>query len=436
MFIKAAVAASLAITSAHAADVIARFDAPLEGVKLQKVLASGFEVKEVLVKDMNIYLLRDLSKNSSAAASLNKAGLMEGIDKVMADQQLTFRGRSPSDPGFAQQYGMAKIEAPEAWTRGTGGQNGDREDVVVAVVDGGVDVNHEDLRGNMWVNAGETAGNGVDDDNNGYIDDVYGWNAYSNNANIPANGHGTHVAGIVGAEGDNGKHVAGVNWDVKIMGVAASSGQTSVVLKGYGYVLAQKKRWIASNGKEGANVVATNSSFGVDGADCTERDYGLWNDIYAEMGRHGILSAAATANVGWDVDKEGDVPTTCDTPYLIGVTNTDRNDKLNRGAAWGIKHVDLGAPGTDVYSTYPGNTSRNLTGTSMSTPHVAGAVAFLHSVASNRFTQLSKSNPGQAALELKNIMLSTVDKIPDLAGKSVSEGRLNLKKAAEAIANF
>jgi subtilisin family serine protease len=154
------------------------------------------------------------------------------------------------------------------------------------------------------------------------------------------------------------------------------------------------------------------------------------------MGKVGILSAAATANQAWDIDAVGDVPTSCASDYIVAVTNTTKDDKIYRQAGWGKTQVDLGAPGTDVYSTVPGNQSRNLTGTSMATPHVAGAVALLHAAASPAFTALHKSNPAKAALELKKIMLQTVDPLADLQGKTVSGGRLNLAKAAEAISKY
>ncbi len=430
--IRTAMMASLIFSTAHAAEVVVKLQNP----NAKSLLRAGFVIKEALVPSLGIYLLSDEQK--SVAASLAAARELEGVDGVMANKKMSLRSiqRAPNDAAWAQQWGPVKIGAPAAWDIGTGGQNTDRDDIVVAVVDNGTDINHEDLKGNLWVNSGEIAGNNKDDDNNGYVDDVNGWNGYNSNGTIPAGMHGTHVSGIVGADGNNSKHIAGVNWDVKIMPVAASSGDTAVVLRGYNYVLEQKKAWLSSNGRRGANVVATNSSFGVDAADCSEAEYKVWNDVYEAMGQAGILSAAATANQAWDIDSVGDVPTSCVSNYIIAVTNTTRDDKIYRQAGWGKIHVDLGAPGTDVYSTVPGNQARNLTGTSMATPHVAGAVAFLHSVASASFTALAKAQPAKAAAELKKIMLNTVDPLADLNNKTVSGGRLNLAKAAQAISRY
>lgn len=429
--IRNALATGLLLSSAvQAADVIVKMPA----LNQKSLRLAGFTVKEALVPSLGIYLISD--SNKSVTASLAAAEKL-GAESVMENSKMQLRSRAtPNDAAWSQQWGPQKIGATAAWDIGTGGQNTNGEDIVVAVVDNGTDIAHEDLKANIWVNAGEVAGDGKDNDGNGYVDDVNGWNAYNSNAVIPAGMHGTHVSGIVGAEGNNGKHVAGLNWDVKIMPVAASSGDTAIVLRGYNYVLEQKKAWLSSGGKKGANIVSTNSSFGVDAAKCSDAQYKVWNDIYEAMGQVGILSAAATANQAWDIDATGDVPTSCESNYIISVTNTTKEDKIYRQAGWGKTHVDLGAPGTDVYSTVPGNQARNLTGTSMATPHVAGAVAFLHSVASSAFTALAKAQPARAAAELKKIMLSTVDPLADLQGKTVSGGRLNLQKAAEQISRY
>jgi len=349
---------------------------------------------------------------------------------------MRLRSVTPNDPAWAQQWGPKKIGAPDAWKLSTGGETANRDEIVVAVVDNGTDLNHEDLKDNLWVNSGEIPGNGIDDDGNGYVDDVFGWNGYANNGNVPSGTHGTHVAGIIGASGDNGKHVAGVNWNVKLMSVAASSGDTAVVMRGYNYVLEQKKAWLTSGGTKGANVVATNSSFGIDGARCSDPQYKIWNDVYEAMGEVGILSAAATANMAWDIDRTGDVPTSCESDFIIAVTNSTSDDRLYSQAGWGKTTIDLAAPGTNVFSTVPFNRASNMTGTSMATPHVAGAVALLHSVASQNFAELARTQPGKAARELKKIMLQNVDVLPDFKDKTVTGGRLNVGKAAQKISRF
>ena len=289
---------------------------------------------------------------------------------------------------------------------------------------------HADLIPNLWTNWGEIPGNGIDDDNNGYIDDIHGWNAYSSNGSIPSDGHGTHVAGIVGAKGNNGNYVSGVNWDVKLMALGGSSGTTSIVLEAYGYILDQRAIYDSTGGASGAFVVATNSSFGVNNADCNSATYSLWNDMYNAMGQYGILSCGATMNNNSNVDVTGDVPTGCESDYMVSVTNTTRNDSKNSGAAYGVTTIDLGAPGTQILSTYTGGGTSSLSGTSMASPHVAGAIGFIHASMSSGLASFYRSSPDQGAIIIKQIILDGTDQLASLNGITVSGGRLNLYNSA------
>jgi subtilisin family serine protease len=296
-------------------------------------------------------------------------------------------------------------------------------------------LSHTDLDDNLWVNIDEIPGNNIDDDNDGYVDDVNGWNAFNSNGNISSDGHGTHVAGIVGAEGNNGNMVAGVNWNVKLMIIEGSTGTTSIVLEAYGYVLDQRVLYNETNGAEGAFVVSTNSSFGIDFADCTSGSYPLWDEAYTAMGEAGILSAAATINANQNVDSIGDVPTGCTSDFLITVTNTTRNDQ-KASAGYGIESIDLGAPGSSILSTYSNGSTSSLSGTSMATPHVAGAIGFFHAVMTASFSQFHKENPGEGTLVLKNMILDGTDEINALENITVSGGRLNLYNTAIIVSEF
>jgi len=393
---------------------------------------------EALIPELGIYAIELPTKNTRAA-SLNLRSL-PGVIYAQPDHKVTFRGATPNDKNFGQQWDWILdsnnfgIDAVTAWNAfGTGGVDVAGNDVVVAVVDGGVDITHPDLQPNIWVNKGEIAANKIDDDQNGYVDDVNGWDAFSDSGNLSPSSHGTHVAGTVGAQGNNGIDGTGVNWNVKIMVVNGSSGTTSVVLKAYGYVLKQKQLWLQSGGTKGANVVSTNSSFGVDYGDCSSSDYSAWNDIYNQLGTYGVLNAIATANNNVDIDQVGDVPTGCTAESIIAVTNTQKDGTRHPSAGYGLTTIDIGAPGTNIYSTLPNNSWGSLTGTSMATPHVAGAVAFMHSAASAKFNAFYLQSPEQGALALKDLMLKNVTPNAQLQGKTVSGGNLNLNKAAGAI---
>ncbi len=410
-----------------------------------------------LIKDMNLHLLK-INPSMDVDAVLEELRNHPEVEYAQIDHKVYSRitepegedaqldpipaENGPNDPGFGEQWSMGLdndnfgIDALNAWLKyGTGGKDANDNDIVVAVVDGGVEITHPDLQDNVWFNRAEIADNNIDDDQNGYVDDINGWNGYTNTNQHKSSGHGTHVAGIIGAKGNNQEGVTGVNWDVKVMNVPGSSGSTSVVLTAYNYILEQKKLWLATNGAKGANIVSTNSSFGIDGADCTSGSYPAWNDVYNEMGKVGILSAAATANRSWNIDQVGDVPTGCDSPYLIAVTN-NRPDGTRASAGYGKVSIDLAAPGTNIHSTYSNGSTASLTGTSMSTPHVAGAVAFLNSIASQPLSDLYMNDPGAAALEMKRIMMETVTERDNFKDETVAGGILNLNAAADAVVTF
>lgn len=401
--------------------------------------AQGLQVKEVVSPTLNLYLVKGKATTQEA---LTTAYRVKGVSYAQPNHYVFLRApmnltrNLPNDPLFNQQWDMIEgsgINAKQVWESTTGGKDKGGRDIVVAVVDGGFDLTHEDLRENIWVNRGEIPNNGKDDDNNGFIDDTYGWNAFNNSGNITSDMHGTHVMGTVGAKGGNGRGVTGVNWNVKIMAVQGASGTTATVAKAYGYIIEQKKLWFQSKGQRGANIVATNSSFGVDNADCKKGEFPVWNDLYEQMGQLGILSAAATANNNVNVDTQGDVPTGCASEYIVSVTNTTKEGAKYPQAGYGARTIDLGAPGTNILSTVPGNKYSNLTGTSMATPHVAGAIALIHAAANEQFIQKYYTQPGPAVLALKQAMLVTVDQLPSLKGVTVSGGKLNVGKAVQTL---
>jgi subtilisin family serine protease len=429
---------SLWTTAGSAQAVPGEYLVRLEPGASEKALAA-LGGGELLVRELNLFLVKP-SARALASGALERLRSSRSARYVAPNHRVALRN-TPNDSLFSQQWslkhpsGKSDIQAEAAWDVATGGADQTGTKIVVAVVDGGVEISHPEIAANLWTNPAEIAGNGIDDDGNGYVDDLHGWNAYNDTGVLDGDDHGTHVAGIMGARANDNGGVAGINWNSHIMAVAGASESTAQVAKAYGYVLAQKKLFLSSGGTKGANVVVTNSSFGVDYADCSAAEYQVWNDLYEAMGKVGILSVAATANLNVDVDQVGDVPTSCRSEFVIGVTNTTENDTRYPRAAFGKTHVDLGAPGTNILSTLSQGTGL-MTGTSMASPHVAGAVALMHAAGCQRFSDLYAKSPDKAALLVKKMLLDTVDPVSDLAAVTVSGGRLNLYKAVQKIYNY
>lgn len=328
---------------------------------------------------------------------------------------------TPNDPQFSSSgmYGLTKISAPQAWDLTTGSSS-----VVVADIDTGMRYTHQDLAPNAWINAGEIAGNGVDDDNNGYIDDVYGWDFFYNDSNPidDAGGHGTHTAGTIGAAGNNLLNVVGVNWNVKIMPIKIYSpngtdSTSAMLVNAYSYVRMMKLR--------GVNIRVTNNSYGGCGEACGYDQ--ATKDALDAMGDAGILNVFAAGNAGVNNDTAADpsYPAVYTSPSILAVASSTSTDARSGFSSWGPISVDLAAPGSGVLSTY--NTSDSatatLSGTSMATPHTAGAAALL-----------SAYNPSLSAASLKATLMNTVDVITtptNWAAYVKSGGRLNVFAALQ-----
>ncbi|HSE98705.1 MAG TPA: S8 family peptidase, partial [Blastocatellia bacterium] len=325
----------------------------------------------------------------------------------------------PNDPFFDRQWGLlntganfgkpgADISATAMWDLTTGS-----DDVVAAVIDTGIDVAHPDLAANIWVNPREIAGNGVDDDGNGFIDDINGWD-FANNDPSPdfeTDFHGTHVAGIVGAVGNNNLGITGVAWRVKMMAlkfIRGRSGDSANAVRAINYVIDQKRR--------GVNVRVINASWGGPGPSESLRK------AIKKAGKEGILFVSAAGNGGSDsrgddIDLTPDYPSAWSTEIssIVSVAALDRSDNLAQFSNFGRNTVSVGAPGVEVFSTVPNGGYAFLNGTSMATPHVAGAAVLI----------LTRE-PNLTPAEVRDRIIGKGVAVLTLASKTRSSARLNV----------
>jgi len=359
---------------------------------------------------------------------INTIAAYPGVALVGPNIQFEERDKEPNDEFYPQQWDMDLINAPEVWECTTGGTTALGDTIVVANLEA-CDLEHEDLAENIWVNRNEIRYDNIDNDNNGYVDDYFGYNVEFDSDNHDLNNlHGTQTAGIIGAIGDNGVGVAGVNWNVKIM-VVSNNLQFDQIIASYEYVLAQRTLYNETNGQRGAFVVSTNASFGAPGFPDSNVFFPIWCDLYDSLGVQGVLSAGATDNSIINIDEKGDMPTSCPSDYLIAVTEIDEANTLQAG--YSETMVDLGAPGG--YSTIPNDSYSTFTGTSSATPHVAGAIALLYSLPCEDFAQLALDNPGQAALNMKRYILDGAAPLAALEERTVSGGMLDLKASMDEM---
>lgn len=382
---------------------------------------------------MEDYRIEDPLRRAALSKMLARNPQLRGLAKV--DNPAIPDAPQPTtglDPLFNKQWGMIDIGAQEAWkiTKGN-------PDMIVAVIDTGVDYTHEDLLPNLWRNPGEIPNNGIDDDNNGYIDDVIGWDFVSND-NKPFDlsaepldllfkggnpGHGTHCAGNVAARGDNGKGIAGVAPNVKIMSLRFISekgqGTTADAIKAIRYAVDM-----------GAKI--TSNSWGSIGEEAGNPENIALREAIQYSQDKNVLFIAAAGNgikgVGYDNDSSAtpSYPASYDHDIIVSVAALDSKNNLGSFSNWGAKTVDIGAPGVQVFSTVVENGYSDVVidkfgfkatwdGTSMATPHVAGAAALYWS-----------ANPNKSWQEVKAALIGSAKRTDAVVGKTVSNGRLDV----------
>lgn len=301
---------------------------------------------------------------------------------------------APNDPDFYQQYALQNISATTAWNHARGNNN-----VVVGIIDTGIEGTHPDLFDNLWVNPNPNE--------YGYINDIHGYNFVAGKGGTPTdeNGHGTHVSGIIGAKGNNGIGVTGINWNVSLAWLGAGIGSsrslsTSAIIEALNYANLH-------------DILITNNSWG---------SYFYSETLKDAIKNYRGLFVAAAGNDEFDTDSTPHYPASYDLPNIISVASTDKSDTLSSFSNYGLKSVDLAAPGSDIYSTYTDASYTKLSGTSMATPYVTGVAALLKS-----------EYPNLSTAQIKAAILNGVDKLPQLNGKVATSGRLNAYKALQSV---
>jgi subtilisin family serine protease len=309
-------------------------------------------------------------------------------------------GSPSADPELSKMYGLAKVDAPAAWKISKGSK-----DILVANIDTGVDYNHPDLANNVWRNSKEIDGDGIDNDRNGYIDDVVGYDFRDKDGRpFDDNSHGSHTFGTIAATGNNGVGVSGVSqvasvMSLRFLGGAQGSGTLEGAIGAIGYAT-----------KMGARIMS--NSWGGGGYSQALFD--------AVAGAKNILFVAAAGNSGANNDTAETYPANFKLPTVLSVSATDSSDRLAVFSNFGSKTVHVAAPGVSIFSTLPNGRYGALSGTSMACPHVSGAAALI----------LSK-NSKLSALELKKVIMESADPISGLDGSSITGGRLNVERALE-----
>jgi thermitase len=331
------------------------------------------------------------------------------VDYTPFDDDLT----NPNDPMFAEQWALnntgqnggkekAHVDALKAWLKTKGSDK-----IVVAVLDTGVDFTHADLVSNIWFRPANIPQ--YTDDELGTFNDEHGFDATDNITDpMDDNGHGTHCAGIIGAEGNNDEGIAGINWNVRIMPLKflgkGGFGSTKDAIEAINYAIDRKQK--------GVNVRVISASWG-----STQYSKALEDAIRA-AGEAGILFVAAAGNDGSSNDKRPHYPSNYDLPNVVSVAALDRNDQLASFSNFGTKTVHIAAPGKDILSTWLNDQYREASGTSMATPYVSGAAGLVLA-----------SEPNLTVAKLRERLLKSVDKLDNLSDKVQSGGRLNAAKA-------
>ena len=413
-------------------EVLVKFRSDISLTEIKKIVGKNNDrIEDVFQQEKGWFSIDDLDNKDMETVAAQYRSMSDIVDSAEPNNEIRlddptdfssparFSGEDesnplmPNDPMFNEQWALnnagqdggkekADIRALLAWAKNQGSS-----DVVVAVLDSGVDYTHPDLVSNMWFRPDTVPQ--YKDDELGTVNDLHGFNAADNQSDpMDDNGHGTHCSGIIGAEGNNDEGISGINWRVQIMPLKfmgrGGFGTTKDAIEAINYAIDRKQK--------GVNVRVINASWG-----STQNSKALEDAIRA-AGEAGILFVAAAGNNGTSNDSSPHYPSNYDLPNVISVAALDRNDQLASFSNFGVKTVHIAAPGKDILSTWLGDKYREASGTSMATPYVAGTAALILA-----------GEPKLSVEKLRERVLSSVDKLDSLNGKVECGGRLNAAKA-------
>ncbi len=384
------IVALLAAQPVLAAGYIVKFKQGTEGFQ-QALFSKSMNGAQIVDKhESGNLVLVDFGKSNQRETAKRLAEIMINPDvQYVVENKKVHAFQMPNDPETAKQWSIAKVRAADAWNKGVGSR-----EVVVAVTDTGVDYSHGDIKDNMWKNKKEIAGNKIDDDNNGFVDDIYGYDFNGNDADPKDEtgsqnpGHGTHCAGILGAVGDNGKGITGMSQKISIMASrflgADGSGDLMGAVKSIDYAT-----------DNGANVISASW-----GAAVSATDAQPITEAISRANDKGVVFVAAASNDGKNNDGFEVYPANTPLPNVITVAASNSSDGKPSWSNYGIGKVSLSAPGDAIYSTLPGEKYGNLSGTSMATPLVSGLVGLMLS-----------HNPNLKPTEVKALLQASGSKV-------------------------
>ena len=373
------------------------------GQPVHEFAVKGISFQKVSLGTYSFSLTTSAEEKQKYLADLSSQQDVEYVepDYPIFPIQETNPGDTQTAVQFSDQWSLSDVHLKEAWnvTKGS-------KDIVIAILDSGIDYRHQDLKNNIWVNPNEIPDNGVDDDGNGFIDDVYGWNFADNNSDPKTrttSNHGSHVAGIIGGNRGDGQGIYGMAQNVKMMALKFigenGSGSTSAAIRGIDYAIAKK-------------VFAINNSWGSSGGSTA---------LQAAIGRAekaGILFVVAAGNGsgghGYSIDNTGWYPASYSNPNILTVAATASNDFLTSFSNFGLHKVDVAAPGLNILSTVTNQSYQKMSGTSMAAPLVTGLAVLVKA-----------ANTSLNYQQVINIIRNTVDKLPSMSGKIASGGRVN-----------